>query len=40
MHVNIAKVLLEVKTLIKYIDQQPHYSAAMKIHEDIKQQPI
>ena len=31
MHVNIAKVLLVVKTLIKNIDQQPHYSAAMKI---------
>ena len=31
IHVNIAKVLLVVKTLIKNIDQQPHYSAAMKI---------
>ena len=30
-HVNIAKVLIVVKTLIKNIDQQPHYSAAMKI---------
>ena len=39
MHVNIAKVLLVVKTLIKNIDQQPHYSAAMKIHKNIKQKP-
>ena len=31
MHVNIAKVLLVMKTLIKNIDQQPHYSAAMQI---------
>ena len=28
-HVNIAKVLLVVKTLIKNIDQQPHYSPAI-----------
>ena len=39
IHVNIAKFLLVVKTLIKYIDQQPNYSAAMKIHENMKQQP-
>ena len=39
IHVNIAKFLLVVKTSIKYIDQQPNYSAAMKIHENIKQQP-
>ena len=31
IHVNIAKVLLVVKTLIKNTDQLPKYSAAMKI---------
>ena len=39
IHVNITKFLLVVKTLIKYIDQQPNYSAAMKIHQNIKRQP-
>ena len=29
IHVNIAKVLLVVTALIKNIDQQPHYSAAI-----------
>ena len=31
MHVNITKVLLVVKTLLKNIDRQPHYSVAIKI---------
>ena len=31
IHLNFAKVLLVVKTLIKNIDHQPHYSAATKI---------
>ena len=31
MHVDISKVILVAKTLMKNIDQQPHYSAAMKI---------
>ena len=31
MHVNMAKVLRVVKTLIKNVDQQPIYLAAMKI---------
>ena len=39
MHVNIAKVLLVVKTLIKNTDQQLQYPAAMKIHKNIKQKP-
>ena len=30
IHVNISKVLVVVKALIKNIDQQPHYSSAMK----------
>ena len=30
MHVDISKVKLVAKTLMKNIDQQPHYSAAMK----------
>ena len=31
IYVKTAKVLLVVKTLIKNIEQQPHYSVAMKI---------
>ena len=31
MHVDISKVKLVAKTLMKNMDQQPHYSAAMKI---------